>query len=124
LGDMTALPFRDGVFDVVLSTYSVCPLVDPVDGAEELYRVVKPGGRLGIAHSAEPTKGLLGSLVSRIESIAWRWPALSLGCRPVSVLPHLVELGAQTLFDRRVGLIWPFRVFVVKKPRPVNGSNV
>jgi len=116
LGDIVNLPFREGVFDVVLSTYSMCPLGDPADGAAELYRVLKPGGRLGVAHSSEPARGVLGLLPSGIENIAWRWPMLSLGCRPVSVLPSLLALGAEKVFERRIGVLWPFRVFVVKKP--------
>lgn len=116
LGDIMKLPFREGVFDVVLSTYSVCPLGHPADGGIELYRVLKPGGKLGIAHSAEPPGGILGFLVSGIENAAWRWPTLSLGCRPVSVLPSLSALGAERVFDRRIGVLWPFQVFVVKKP--------
>ena len=53
-GDTVHLPFADGTFDAVLSTYSLCPLYDPEKGALELYRVTKPGGRIGIAHSSEP----------------------------------------------------------------------
>jgi len=31
-GDMVHLPFDDNSFDVVLSTYSLCPVYDPVKG--------------------------------------------------------------------------------------------
>lgn len=124
LGDIVKLPFREGVFDVVLSTYSMCPLGDPADGAAELYRVLKPGGRLGIAHSAQPSRGILGVLASGIENIAWRWPMVSLGCRPVLVLPSLLALGAQRVFERRIGVLWPFQVFVVKKPLTTVVSGV
>ena len=50
-GDMVHLPFDDATFDVVLSTYSLCPLYEPARGALEMYRVVKPGGKIGVAHS-------------------------------------------------------------------------
>jgi len=53
-GDMVHLPFDDNRFDVVLSTYSLCPLYDPLKGALELYRATEPGGRLGLYHLTEP----------------------------------------------------------------------
>lgn len=45
-GDMVHLPFDDNSFEVVLSTYSLCPLYDPEKGALELYRVTKRVARL------------------------------------------------------------------------------
>lgn len=115
-GDMIALPFADDTFDVVLSTYSVCPLYDPAKGALELERVVKPGGKIGVAHSTSPQKAWLRWLVDEIESVVWRFPALSLGCRPVSVLPVLRQSGCDLVFERRIGVpLWPFLVFVVRK---------
>ena len=117
VGDMLALPYRDGEFDAVLSTYSVCPLFDPVQGALELYRVLRPGGRLGVAHSTTPKSTLLRWLADRVENVAWHFPGLSMGCRAVSVLPALRDRGARLLFERRLGVpLYPFLVFVVEKP--------
>lgn len=116
-GDILALPFADGSFDVVLSTYSMCPLYRPADGALELLRVAKPGGRIGIAHSAEPPGRLTRWLANVVEDVVWRFPTLSLGCRSVSVLPALERAGARTLFTRYIGIpLWPFFVFVMEKP--------
>ncbi len=118
-GDMLNLPFEDDSFDVVLSTYSICPLYDPSGGALELYRVVKPGGRIGIAHSTEPENRIVKWIADKVESLVWRIPALSLGCRAVTVLPALKEAGGQLLFEKRIGVpLWPFVVFVVEKPIP------
>jgi demethylmenaquinone methyltransferase / 2-methoxy-6-polyprenyl-1,4-benzoquinol methylase len=116
-GDIVHLPFDDGEFDVVLSTYSMCPLYDPAKGALELYRVTRPGGKIGVAHSAEPGNPIIKWLADRVEDWAWRLPSLSMGCRSVEVLPTLKRAGGKVLFSRRIGVpLWPFFVFVVEKP--------
>lgn len=73
-GDMCQLPFPDHTFDVALSSYSLCPLYDPARGALEMYRVTKPGGLIGIAHSSEPTSPVLKWLADRVEDIAYGLP--------------------------------------------------
>ncbi|HHM05143.1 MAG TPA: methyltransferase domain-containing protein [Gammaproteobacteria bacterium] len=116
-GDMVHLPYRDGSFDVVLSSYSLCPLYDPVAGALELYRVTRPGGRLGIAHSSEPDAPWVKVLATAIEAVAWRLPWLSMGCRPVNVLPALKQAGARVVLSKKIGVpLWPFAVLVLEKP--------
>jgi ubiquinone/menaquinone biosynthesis C-methylase UbiE len=116
-GDLVHLPFDDGRFDVVLSTYSLCPVYDPAKGALELYRVTRPGGKVGVAHSSEPRNPVAKWLADRVEGWAWRFPWLSMGCRSVDVLPALRAAGAKVLFERRIGVpLWPFLVFVVEKP--------
>ena len=43
-GNVGNMPFRDGVFDIVVSTGSVHHWKDPVGGLNEVHRVLKPGG--------------------------------------------------------------------------------
>lgn len=116
-GDVLDMPFPDGRFDVVLSTYSACPLYDPAEGVREMYRVLRPGGSLGVAHSTEPANLVVRWVAHRLEDGYWHLPEISLGCRPVSVLPELREAGAVERFTTRLGVpFWPFLVFVVEKP--------
>jgi len=49
LADAENLPFRDGKFDVALSTYGVMFAPNQERAAAEMLRVVKPGGRIGLA---------------------------------------------------------------------------
>lgn len=115
-GDLLHLPFPDNSFDVVLSTYSVCPLYDPAQGVLELYRVTKVGGKLGIAHSTDPDNKIVKRIADLVENVVWKFPWLSLGCRAVSVLPALEKAGAKLLYKRKIGIpLWPFIVFVLEK---------
>lgn len=117
-GDLLRLPFDDESFDAVLSTYSLCPVYNPGEGGLELYRVLKPGGRLGVVHSAEAPNRFIRSLSNVVEDVAWRFPWLSMGCRPVQVLPALEAAGAEVVYQDYFGVpLWPFFAFVVTKPR-------
>jgi len=49
VADAEALPYADGSFDVALSTFGVMFAPDQENAASELLRVVKPGGRIGLA---------------------------------------------------------------------------
>ncbi|MDE2614697.1 MAG: class I SAM-dependent methyltransferase [Burkholderiales bacterium] len=49
LADAEALPFADASFDAALSTFGVMFVADPAAAAAELRRVVRPGGRIGLA---------------------------------------------------------------------------
>ena len=44
--DVEALPFKNDIFDAVVSTYVFCSVENPVKGLRELHRVLKPGGRV------------------------------------------------------------------------------
>ncbi|KAB0491225.1 class I SAM-dependent methyltransferase [Pseudomonas vancouverensis] len=48
--DAEALPFADGSFDAVLSTFGVMFAPDQGKAASELARVCRPGGRIGLAN--------------------------------------------------------------------------
>src|SRR5437764_8382372 len=49
IADAEDLPFEDGAFDVALSTFGVMFAPNPPRAASELLRVIKAGGRIGLA---------------------------------------------------------------------------
>jgi SAM-dependent methyltransferase len=58
--DAESLPYADGAFDVVLSSYGVMFAPDHVKSAQELLRVTRSGGRIGLANWTP--EGFLGEL--------------------------------------------------------------
>lgn len=50
VADAEALPFDDGEFDAVVSTFGVMFAPDQPKAAAELVRVCRPGGRIGLAN--------------------------------------------------------------------------
>jgi ubiquinone/menaquinone biosynthesis C-methylase UbiE len=58
--DAEALPFADGSFDVVVSTFGVMFTPDQDRAAAELVRVCRPGGKIGLANWSPD--GFIGQL--------------------------------------------------------------
>ncbi|HKA87357.1 MAG TPA: class I SAM-dependent methyltransferase [Haliangiales bacterium] len=66
--DAENLPFRDGSFDVVISTFGVMFTPDQSKAAAELARVCKPGGRIGLANWTPD--GFIGQVFKTIGKYA------------------------------------------------------
>jgi ubiquinone/menaquinone biosynthesis C-methylase UbiE len=64
--DAEDLPFGDGAFDVALSTFGVMFAPDQASAARELTRVVRGGGRIGLANWTP--EGFIGDLFRLIAS--------------------------------------------------------
>jgi ubiquinone/menaquinone biosynthesis C-methylase UbiE len=76
VADVEALPFGNGAFDVVLSTFGVMFSSDHAKAASELARVCRPGGRIGLA-SWTP-EGFIGQLFKTLGQRAP--PPAGIGC--------------------------------------------
>jgi demethylmenaquinone methyltransferase/2-methoxy-6-polyprenyl-1,4-benzoquinol methylase len=59
--DALQLPFADSHFDLVTSAFGFRNLVDYDAGLHEIWRVLRPGGKLGILDCSEP-RGVIGTL--------------------------------------------------------------
>lgn len=73
-----ALPFRDGVFDTVVSGLVLCSVDDPDAALAEVRRVLRPGGTLRLLEHVRH-RGVRGALQDLVQPA---WTALSGGCRP------------------------------------------
>jgi ubiquinone/menaquinone biosynthesis C-methylase UbiE len=60
VADAEALPFGDGSFDVVLSTFGAMFTPEHARPAREMLRVLRPGGRIGLANWTP--EGFIGQL--------------------------------------------------------------
>ncbi|MGB3713612.1 MAG: class I SAM-dependent methyltransferase [Candidatus Promineifilaceae bacterium] len=88
LGDAHRLPFADGSFDVILSTWMFSHLPVPFSVVLEARRLLRPGGWLIVACFARP-RGLLTVLLRIIE------PLFLMRCAPsqeIQTWPGLVEV--------------------------------
>lgn len=98
VADAEALPFADGAFDVLLSTFGSMFTPDHVKSARELLRVVRHGGRIGLANWTP--EGFLGDLFRVIAAYAPPPPGIQ---SPMlwGTEPHIVELFGPQAADIR-----------------------
>ena len=105
--DAEDLPFEDGSFDVALSTFGAMFTPDHTRPAREMLRVVRSGGRIGLANWTP--EGFIGQLFKVIGTYipapaGLKSPALW------GTEPHIVELfGAQSTDIRTVRRNFNFR---------------
>jgi ubiquinone/menaquinone biosynthesis C-methylase UbiE len=98
VADAENLPFADGEFDVVLSTYGVMFSPNQARAAAELLRVVKPGGRIGLANWTPD--GFIGELFRLIGRFVPP-PAGLTSPAAWGTEPRLVELFGPSAADIR-----------------------
>jgi SAM-dependent methyltransferase len=107
IADAEDLPFEDGSFDAVLSTFGAMFTPDHTRPAREMLRVLRNGGRIGLANWTP--EGFIGQLFRVIGTYipapaGLKSPALW------GTEPHIVELfGAQATDIRTVRRNFNFR---------------
>ena len=125
--DIKSLPFEEAMFDLVFSVGVLHHLDKPAEGLKELWRVLKPGGKLLLWVYAREGNGWILNFVNPLrKSVTSRIPAKTLrilafplttflflslkilyapltkrGTRETSFLPYSSYLGAISLFPFR-----------------------
>lgn len=85
-GDAEALPLPDGAFDAVVCECALCTFPDKTTAAQEMARVLRPGGRVGITDiTADHDR-----LPPELTGIA-AWVACVADARPVTEYHALLE---------------------------------
>ena len=107
VADAEALPFADGAFDVVLSTFGAMFTPQHKRPAHEMLRVLRPSGRIGLANWTP--EGFIGQLFKVIG--AYLPPPAGLKSPALwGTEPHIVELfGPQTVDIRCTRKTFNFR---------------
>jgi ubiquinone/menaquinone biosynthesis C-methylase UbiE len=72
-----ALPFRDGVFDTVVSCLVFCSVPNPAAGLAEVHRVLNASGELMMLEHVRPAGRFFGWLADRLTPM---WSRLAGGC--------------------------------------------
>ena len=100
VADAEALPFDDESFDVVLSTFGVMFAPDQKCAAREMLRVLRPGGRIGLANWTP--QGFIGRLFKVIGAHVPAPPGLN-SPSLWGTKAHLAELfdGSEIRCERR-----------------------
>ena len=85
--DATDLPFDDDSFDAATISYGLRNVQDPKKALGEMFRVVKPGGRVVIAEFSQPTVALIRR--------PYQWYARNILPR----IAGLINRGAQEAYE-------------------------
>jgi len=92
-----ALPFRDGAFEVVVSSLVLCSVDDPSRALAEIRRVLAPGGELRAMEHVRARRGWLARLQDLAEPA---WIRLTGGCHPNRDTEHAVAAAGFHIEER------------------------
>jgi len=107
-----ALPFADGQFDCVISTWTLCCVEDEVKAVSEMARVLKPGGRLLLVDHIKSSNRLIGLAQRLVEIVSVPLSGEHYTRRP---LKTATDLGLEVVASERSHLGITERLQATKK---------
>jgi ubiquinone/menaquinone biosynthesis C-methylase UbiE len=111
VGDALSLQFLDGSFDVVVSSYVIHWVLDPLRYLREMARVLKRGGQLAII---APSQEMYGDLRRAFKEVAYKY-------RKYYDAQTMAELiGLKVLSDKEMIDLLPSAGLVLKKDFQLN----
>jgi ubiquinone/menaquinone biosynthesis C-methylase UbiE len=108
--DAEALPFEEASFDVVLSTFGVMFTPNQQQAANEMMRVCRPGGKIGLANWTPE------SFIGRLFRIIGKYVPPAPGVKSPALWGDKAHLG--TLFGSKVTIATANRNFVFRYKSP------
>ena len=110
-----ALPFRDGVFDTVLSGLAFCSVPDAPRGLREVRRVLDARGELRMLEHVRSRQRWKARLQDRMQPA---WTRLTGGCHPNRETERAVELSGFRIAAEGRRERGDLRRFVARLPGP------
>lgn len=92
-GSAEDLPFDSNSFDSVVFTLVFCSVPNPLKGLKEVYRVLKPGGKLYFMEHVLSDHRLLNGAMNKVNPL---WSKVANGC---NINRDALSLIKQTNFD-------------------------
>jgi ubiquinone/menaquinone biosynthesis C-methylase UbiE len=68
-GNALAMPFREGIFDLAVTSYSIHHIPDATDAFREIGRVLRPGGKFGLIDMIVPENRDHSDACNHIERV-------------------------------------------------------
>ena len=111
--DVTALPFDDETFDAVTMSYGLRNVANYPKALSEIYRVLKPGGRIVILEFSTPTFAPFGAVYKN-----YIMKAIPPIARAISSNPESYEYLAESI------IAWPNQQALAEKFKEAGFTSV
>jgi ubiquinone/menaquinone biosynthesis C-methylase UbiE len=104
LADAQHLPFRDGAFDAAAATFVFCSVPEPVNGLQEVRRVVRDGGRVHLLEHVRARNPIVGRLMDLANPIVVRLSGANINRDTVSNVGK-ADIALDTVDSRGFGIL-------------------